>query len=220
MAEYTQNFNLIKPGQEDFYNVENFNNNADIIDAELKKLENNKVDKVEGKQLSTEDYTTEEKQKLAGIEEGANKYTHPKTHSANIITENENRRFVSDVEKANWDSKETPEGAQAKANAAASSALAAANSYTDQEVGALAGEGNVKTVKQLDDDLAAHKAEKATQDGYGHIRLKDIPSPEIATKSEAETGTNNTKMMTPLRTSEALDSRINFLMMEQSEESK
>jgi hypothetical protein len=30
-----------------------------------------KVDKVEGKQLSTEDYTTAEKTKLAGIEEGA-----------------------------------------------------------------------------------------------------------------------------------------------------
>ena len=32
-----------------------------------------KVDKVDGKQLSTEDYTTAEKTKLAGIEEGANK---------------------------------------------------------------------------------------------------------------------------------------------------
>lgn len=40
MAEYTQNFNLIKPGQEEFYNVETFNNNADIIDAELKNLKN------------------------------------------------------------------------------------------------------------------------------------------------------------------------------------
>lgn len=31
-----------------------------------------KVDKVEGKTLSTEDYSTEEKDKLAGIELGAN----------------------------------------------------------------------------------------------------------------------------------------------------
>lgn len=36
-----------------------------------------KVDKVEGKQLSTEDYTTAEKTKLAGIEAGANNYTLP-----------------------------------------------------------------------------------------------------------------------------------------------
>lgn len=35
----------------------------------------NKVDKVEGKGLSTNDYTTEEKTKLAGIAEGANKTT-------------------------------------------------------------------------------------------------------------------------------------------------
>lgn len=33
----------------------------------------NKVDKVEGKGLSTNDYTNEEKAKLAGVEEGANK---------------------------------------------------------------------------------------------------------------------------------------------------
>ena len=37
----------------------------------------NYVEKEEGKGLSTNDYTTEEKEKLAGIEEGANKYTHP-----------------------------------------------------------------------------------------------------------------------------------------------
>ena len=36
-----------------------------------------KVDKVAGKGLSTNDYTTAEKTKLAGIAEGANKYIHP-----------------------------------------------------------------------------------------------------------------------------------------------
>lgn len=38
---------------------------------------NNKVDKVTGKGLSTNDYTTAEKEKLSGIETGANKYAHP-----------------------------------------------------------------------------------------------------------------------------------------------
>ena len=38
----------------------------------------NKVDKVTGKGLSTEDYTTAEKEKLAGIEANANNYTLPK----------------------------------------------------------------------------------------------------------------------------------------------
>lgn len=36
-----------------------------------------KVDKVVGKQLSTNDYTSAEKTKLAGVESGANKYTLP-----------------------------------------------------------------------------------------------------------------------------------------------
>lgn len=40
-----------------------------------------KVDKVAGKGLSTNDYTTAEKNKLAGIASGANKYVHP-SHTA------------------------------------------------------------------------------------------------------------------------------------------
>ena len=43
-----------------------------------------KVDKVEGKGLSTEDYTTAEKTKLAGIAEGANAYSLP-TASASVL---------------------------------------------------------------------------------------------------------------------------------------
>lgn len=41
-----------------------------------------KVDKVEGKQLSTNDYTSAEKTKLAGVAEGANNYTLPKATAA------------------------------------------------------------------------------------------------------------------------------------------
>ena len=87
-----------------------------------------KVDKVPGKGLSTEDFTTAEKQKLAGIEEGANKYTHPSTHPASLIVESTDKQFVSAADKAKWDAKETPEGAQEKANAAETNA----KSYTDE----------------------------------------------------------------------------------------
>lgn len=45
----------------------------DTVKSDITNLQNNKVDKVAGKQLSTEDYTTAEKTKLAGIEEGAQK---------------------------------------------------------------------------------------------------------------------------------------------------
>lgn len=45
-----------------------------------------KVNTEGGKGLSTNDYTTTEKNKLAGIAEGANNYTHPATHPASMIT--------------------------------------------------------------------------------------------------------------------------------------
>lgn len=45
------------------------------LKAEFEGLMANKVDKVSGKQLSTNDYTTAEKTKLSGIEEGAQKNT-------------------------------------------------------------------------------------------------------------------------------------------------
>jgi len=41
--KYTPNYGLKKPEQDDFYNVEDFNDNADIVDEELKEL-NDKVD--------------------------------------------------------------------------------------------------------------------------------------------------------------------------------
>ena len=44
-----------------------------------------KVDKIAGKGLSENDYTTTDKNKLAGIESGANKYEHPATHPVAII---------------------------------------------------------------------------------------------------------------------------------------
>ena len=45
--------------------------------GKIKALVSGKADKVEGKQLSTNDYTDTEKTKLAGIAAGANNYAHP-----------------------------------------------------------------------------------------------------------------------------------------------
>ena len=67
----------------------------------------NKVDKVDGKQLSTNDYTTTEKNKLAGIEDNANNYIHPSTHPASMITQDPTHRFVTDVEKQTYEDKYT-----------------------------------------------------------------------------------------------------------------
>ena len=62
-GSYTDNYNLLKPAREDFYSVEDFNQNADIVDGELKKLNDkdksldNRMDSVDSelKNLSDED---------------------------------------------------------------------------------------------------------------------------------------------------------------------
>lgn len=107
--------------------AEALNNDPDFAATITNELAT-KVDKVAGKGLSTEDYTTAEKTKLAGIEEGANKYIHPASHPASMIVESTDKQFVSAADKAKWDAKETPEGAQEKANAAETNA----KSYTDE----------------------------------------------------------------------------------------
>lgn len=68
----------------------------------IEQLEKNKVDKINGKGLSTNDYTTAEKNKLSGIAEKANNYVHPASHPATMITQDTTHRFVSDSEKSIW----------------------------------------------------------------------------------------------------------------------
>lgn len=66
MAEYTENYNLKKPAQEDFYNVEDFNNNADVIDKQLKEI----ADKSDSA-LPASDYTAQDiLNKLKTVREG------------------------------------------------------------------------------------------------------------------------------------------------------
>lgn len=63
MATKTPNYELNKPAQEDFYDVDVFNDNMDKIDTAL----SNKVDKVAGKDLSENDYTTTDKNKVGNL---------------------------------------------------------------------------------------------------------------------------------------------------------
>lgn len=70
MSSRTTNLNLIKPSRADNVLVANLNDNSDIIDSHVGTLETQmagKVDKVDGKGLSTNDYTTAEKNKLGGL---------------------------------------------------------------------------------------------------------------------------------------------------------
>ena len=71
------------------------------IQKNILELDNNKVDKVEGQGLISDS----EKNKLANIEDGANKYVHPSSHSTSMIIETSSKRFVSDTEKEKWNNK-------------------------------------------------------------------------------------------------------------------
>jgi hypothetical protein len=73
-----------------------FNENFNKLDAEIVK----NATQLQDGRLSKEDKT-----KLDGIAAGANKYVHPSTHPATIITEDTSHRFVTDSEKSNWNSK-------------------------------------------------------------------------------------------------------------------
>jgi len=48
-----------------------------------------------------------DKAKLDGVAEGANNYSHPKTHAATMIVQDAEHRFVSDVDKQGWSDKYT-----------------------------------------------------------------------------------------------------------------
>ncbi|EHQ88303.1 tail fiber protein [Desulfosporosinus youngiae] len=114
----TANYGLKKPDGTDVVNIQDFNDNADVTDTTLA----GKVDKVTGKQLSTEDYSTAEKSKLAGIATGANNYVHPSTHPPSIIVQDSSNRFVTDSEKSTWNGKAGTAVATTGANGLMSSA--------------------------------------------------------------------------------------------------
>ena len=82
--------------------LENVDNTSDMdkpVSTAQKAALDKKVDKVEGKGLSANDYTDEEKAKLAGIEDNANNYVHPENHPASMITETENLKVMTAAER-------------------------------------------------------------------------------------------------------------------------
>ncbi|BCJ92599.1 hypothetical protein acsn021_01680 [Anaerocolumna cellulosilytica] len=110
MAEYTKNYNLKKQQDSDYISIEGLNNNFDVIDEELNKLEEAGVKAVDGKGLSSNDFTDAEKSKLAGVAVNANNYVHPANHSPTVIAQDANNRFVTDAEKAAWNGKQNALG--------------------------------------------------------------------------------------------------------------
>lgn len=70
-----------------------------LVATVLEGLLSGKQDVVEGKGLSANDYTDEEKQKLAAIAANANKYEHPDSHPASMITPDATHCFLTEVQR-------------------------------------------------------------------------------------------------------------------------
>ena len=66
----------------------------------------NSIRQTNGKTFSTNDFTNGYKNKLDGIANNANNYSHPSTHPASMISESTSRRFVADSEKNTWNAKQ------------------------------------------------------------------------------------------------------------------
>jgi hypothetical protein len=79
--------------------VDNTSDKDKPVSTAQKAALDKKVDKVEGKGLSANDYTDEEKAKLAGIEDNANNYVHPENHPASMITETETLKVMTAAER-------------------------------------------------------------------------------------------------------------------------
>jgi len=112
MAEFTQNYNLKKPAEEDFYNVKDFNDNADIIDQALKSHDD---------ALATKETPQGAQEKADAALNSAKQYTDQE------VAEVSQALDAHKTAAAPHSGHETPAGAQAKANTAETNAKA----YTD-----------------------------------------------------------------------------------------
>lgn len=90
----------------------------------------NKVDKVTGKQLSTNDYTTAEKTKLAGIATGATNYLHPATHPASMVIFSDNLTFQQKLDNGTLRGPAGPAGPTGPAGVAGAAGPAGATGAT------------------------------------------------------------------------------------------
>ncbi len=157
--------------------------------SEGKKLKENKVDKIEGKGLSSNDFTDEEKSKLAGIAAEANKYTHPDTHPAGMIHQDAEHRFVTDAEKDEWNATLTTANSYSDIN------YQQATGYTDAKIAALINGAptTLDTLKEIADAMEENQnVVAALEEAIGSksnesefdSHVKDKSNPHNVTKAQ------------------------------------
>lgn len=111
-----------------------------------------KVDKVDGKDLSSNDYTDAEKSKLGGIEEGANKTIVDSALSATSTNPVQNKVVKSAIDALSELVGDTAVSTQI--SAATSSTLSSANAYTDAQIADLISSSST-TLETLNEITAA-----------------------------------------------------------------
>lgn len=146
-----------------------------------KALENNKVDKVEGKQLSTNDYTTAEKTKLAGIEDNALNQTSINNLIGTAINSlSKNSIGLGNVDNTSDKNKPVSTATQTaldnKVDIVTGKSL-----VLDTEITKLAG---LKTQTELDTSIS--NAKKSGTDAQTAINnhIKDTSNPHNVTKTQ------------------------------------
>lgn len=160
---------------------------ADSAKQEVQAAIDTKVDKVSGKGLSTNDYTTAEKNKLAGVETGANRTVVDSTLSAESANPVQNKAVQAALDS--------------KVNAQAGKGLST-NDYTTAEKQKLSGiaEGATKTIvdaalsatstnpvqnKVINAALNGFSFASMTQDEYDALTEKDANTLYIVTPGGA-----------------------------------
>ncbi len=141
--------------------------------------------------LLKNDFTVEEKEKLANVEPEANKYVLPDQLPPSIIQQDTNNRLVSDTEKSTWNNKASTALATTSANGLMSK--------TDKsKLNGIASGAQVNTVTSVAGKTGAVSLAKAD------VGLGSVLNYGVATTAEAQAGTSSTKYMTPMRVKEAL----------------
>ena len=154
---------------------------------QIKVKLNNKVDKVEGKDLSTNDYTTAEKDKLAGIASGENKTT-----VENVLTSTSTANALSAAQgKVVMDLIDT------KGNGSGDMTKAVYD--TD-------GDGVVDNSKALEGHAASYFA-KAT-DITGFITMKQVEAKDYQTATQVNTAITGKGYQTASQVTSAINSAI------------
>lgn len=198
----TANYQLKKPEGTDIVNIQDFNDNADIIDMALA----NKVEKISGKQLSTNDYTTAEKTKLAGIEAGA---------QVNAVTSIAGKTgavtlFGTDVPAATISARGTVQLNNTLTSTSTTNALTAAQGKILKDL--VETKVNSADFTALNQAITQHMNETNNPHNVTktQVGLNNVENYSVATQAEAEVGTVTNKYMTPLRTKQALEKILNL----------